>query len=140
MFKIIIGLGHITLNGVKYYKFEIRDTCFIETVQVRSGYGDSFELALQFIKTYKRKNLNVLPNLVTYYTQLYNNGVKIRELITGIHPKYIDAADKSIRFKEHYMPLLKMRMPYLFPIPKLMKTYSLEEFAKHNIIVDSNVH
>lgn len=115
MFKTLTSHGHVTLSGIRWWKFTLEDTCFKETIFAKSGYLDSYEIVLQIIQIYKKKKLNVIPNLVAYYLLLNKEGYSIVGLIVEDHPYSVDATDKSIKYAKLYKSILKIRLPAFFP-------------------------
>jgi len=115
MFKTLISVGLVSVNGIRWWRFNLEDTCFKETILSKSGYLDSCDIVLQLIQIYKKRKLNVLPNLVAYYLLLNKEGYSIVSLITEDHPYFIDKTDKSIMYYKLYRPLLKIRLPAFFP-------------------------
>lgn len=115
MFKTLSSVGQISVGGIKWWGFNLEDTCFKETILSKSGYLDGSDIALQLIQIYKKRKLNVLPNLVAYYLLLSKEGYSIVSLITEEHPYFIDKTDKSIMYYKLYRPLLKIRLPAFFP-------------------------
>lgn len=114
------------------YPFSIIDTCFKIPVRSFSSEIDHWSFPLFLIKLYKEKHLNVSTNLAAYYNYLNMAGFSTEELIVREHLPKIEEADKSLKYKEVYYPILKIR---LLPIWKPRRGYPWDKMITHNTIL-----
>jgi hypothetical protein len=117
MFKLLASAGSLRLaNGGRGYKFVVVDSCFQETIITGTGYIENYDIPMQIIRLYKRRNLNVAANLAAFYLHLVECGFGIRNLIEDDHLPNIEYVDKSLKYRSHYLPILKhVRLRKYFP-------------------------